>query len=164
MIYELRTYTLKPGTVPEFLELFDKEMKPIITKYLNLVGYWYTEIGELNQVVHLWASEDLEQRAKQREQFVQRPQHCQSPDENPDSTGTPGKQNPRASLFLAPQVDNRIEARSAGLYSGQPAQTVSTNSPSGGTLSSLNINWTTVVSSRLVFRPRPPAGHPVPAE
>ena len=73
MIYELRTYTLKPGTVPEFLELFDKEMKPIITKYLNLVGYWYTEIGELNQVVHLWASEDLEQRAKQREQLFKDP-------------------------------------------------------------------------------------------
>ena len=73
MIYELRTYTLKPGTVPEFLELFDKEMKPIITKYLNLVGYWYTEIGELNQVVHLWASEDLEQRAKQWEQLFKDP-------------------------------------------------------------------------------------------
>ena len=73
MIYELRTYTLKPGTVPEFLELFDKEMKPIITKYLNLVGYWYTEIGKLNQVVHLWASEDLEQRAKQREQLFKDP-------------------------------------------------------------------------------------------
>ena len=73
MIYELRTYTLKPGAVPEFLELFDKEVGPIMSKYQNLVGYWYTEIGELNQVVHLWASEDLEHRAKQRAQLSKDP-------------------------------------------------------------------------------------------
>ena len=73
MIYEQRTYTLKPGTVPQFLELFEKEVKPIITKYLNLVGFWYTEMGELNQVVHLWAFEDLNQRAEQRAQFMADP-------------------------------------------------------------------------------------------
>ena len=73
MIYELRTYTLKPGTVPEFLEVFDKEMKSIIIKYMNLAGFWYTEFGELNQVVHLWAFEDLNQRAEQRARFSKDP-------------------------------------------------------------------------------------------
>ena len=73
MIYELRTYTLKPGTVPEFLEVFDKEMKSIVTKYMNLAGFWYTEFGELNQVVHLWAFEDLNQRAEQRARFSKDP-------------------------------------------------------------------------------------------
>jgi len=73
MIYEQRTYTLKPGTVPQFLELFEKEIQPVITKYLNLVGFWYTEMGELNQVVHLWAFEDLDQRMKQREQLFSDP-------------------------------------------------------------------------------------------
>ena len=73
MIYEQRTYTLKPGTMPQFLELFEEEIKPVITKYLNLVGFWYTEMGELNQVVRLWAFEDLDQRMKQREQLFSDP-------------------------------------------------------------------------------------------
>ena len=72
MIYELRTYTLRPGTVPQFSEVFDKEIRPVSTKHkLNLVGFWHTEIGELNQVVHLWAFEDLNQRAEQRGAFLQ---------------------------------------------------------------------------------------------
>ena len=74
MIYELRTYTLKPGTVPQFSEIFEKELRPVSTRHhLNLVGFWHTEIGELNQVVHLWAFEDLNQRAEQREAFLKDP-------------------------------------------------------------------------------------------
>ncbi len=73
MIYELRTYTLQPGTVPQFLEIFNNEMKPVITKYLKLVGFWHTEMGELNQVVHLWAFDDLNQRAEQRGKFFNDP-------------------------------------------------------------------------------------------
>ncbi len=73
MIYELRTYTLKPGRVPEFLAWFEKNAKPVADEHLNLVGFWYTESGELNQVVHLWAFEDLNQRAQQREKFLTDP-------------------------------------------------------------------------------------------
>ena len=73
MIYEMRTYTLQPGKVSEFLEIFDQEMMPVITKYLKLVGFWYTEMGQLNQVVHLWAFDDLNQRARQRGQFFKDP-------------------------------------------------------------------------------------------
>ena len=73
MIYEMRTYTLKPGRVPEFLEFFEKNAKPVADKYLNLVGFWYTESGELNQVVHIWAYEDLNQRAEQRQKFLSDP-------------------------------------------------------------------------------------------
>ena len=29
----------------------------------NLWGYWHTEIGPLNQIVHIWAYESLQQRA-----------------------------------------------------------------------------------------------------
>jgi hypothetical protein len=73
MIYEQRTYTLQPGKVPAFLEIFEREMLPVVTKHLHMVGFWYTEIGELNQVVHMWAFEDLNHRATQRQKFLTDP-------------------------------------------------------------------------------------------
>ncbi len=65
MLYELRTYTLKPNVVPEYEKRF-AESVPIRTKYSRLVGFWHTEIGPLNQVVHLWAYETLQQRWEAR--------------------------------------------------------------------------------------------------
>ncbi len=54
MFYEMRTYTLHIGKMKEYLEHFEKEGLPVISRYATLVGWWYTEIGELNQVVHIW--------------------------------------------------------------------------------------------------------------
>ncbi len=66
MIYELRTYTLYPGKVKEFLALFEKGSKAR-DKYSKTVGVWYTEIGELNQVVFLREYEDLNHRMRAKE-------------------------------------------------------------------------------------------------
>lgn len=65
MLYELRTYNLKPNTVPEALKRFADAIETRQT-YSRLVGFWHTEIGPLNQLVHLWAYEDLQQRADAR--------------------------------------------------------------------------------------------------
>jgi hypothetical protein len=73
MIYEQRTYTLQPGKVPAFLDIFEREMLPVATKHLHMVGFWSTEIGALNQVVHMWAFEDLNHRATQRQKFYADP-------------------------------------------------------------------------------------------
>jgi len=73
MIYELRTYTLYPGKVPEFLETLEKGL-PVREKYSKLGGLWYTETGELNQVVHLWPYEDLAHRAKVRQAVAKDPE------------------------------------------------------------------------------------------
>lgn len=72
MIYELRTYTLKPGGVPEFEARFE-EVLPYREKYSKLAGFWHTEIGPLNQVVHLWAYEDLRHRTEARAAAAQDP-------------------------------------------------------------------------------------------
>ena len=53
----MRIYTLKPGTVKEYKKCFNEIGYPIISKYLNLVGFWYTEVGNLNQMVSIWAYE-----------------------------------------------------------------------------------------------------------
>jgi hypothetical protein len=61
MIYEVRTYTLKPGTVADFEARFAKR-HPYREKYSKLGAFWHTEFGPLNQVVHVWPYENLEQR------------------------------------------------------------------------------------------------------
>ena len=60
MIYELRTYDLKPGSV-DAMEKAQAEALPIREKYSKLAGWWHTDIGPLNQVVHLWPYESLAQ-------------------------------------------------------------------------------------------------------
>ena len=66
MVYEMRVYTLQPGKVPEFQALIEQEALPVISKYSKLVGWWSTEVGPLNEVVHIWAYEDMNHRAKAR--------------------------------------------------------------------------------------------------
>ena len=74
MVYEMRVYTLQPGKVPEFQALIEKEALPIISKYSKLVGWWSTDIGSLNEVVHIWAYEDLNHRARARQAQAEDPQ------------------------------------------------------------------------------------------
>jgi hypothetical protein len=62
MVYEMRVYTLQPGKTAAFQELIEKEALPVISKYSKLVGWWSTEVGPLNEVVHIWAFEDLNHR------------------------------------------------------------------------------------------------------
>jgi NIPSNAP protein len=65
MIYEIRTYTVRPGQVPEYLKRFSEGLETR-SRYSPLYGMWHTEIGPLNQVVHIWAYESLQQRADVR--------------------------------------------------------------------------------------------------
>ena len=63
MIYELRTYQLVVGGVPDYLEVAKTKILPCVAEHgLKPVGFWYTEAGDLNQVVHLWAYNDLNER------------------------------------------------------------------------------------------------------
>jgi hypothetical protein len=67
MIYEHRTYRLRNGAVPEYFRLVESEGIAIQRKHLgNLIGYFTTEIGPLNQIVHIWAFEDLADRTRRR--------------------------------------------------------------------------------------------------
>jgi len=65
MIYEVRTYRLKPGQVGE-LEKRIAEVLPYRDKFSRLAAFWHTELGPLNQVVHVWPYESLQQRAEIR--------------------------------------------------------------------------------------------------
>ena len=72
MIYEVRTYTLEPGTVPQFEESFSEAL-PHREKYSPLAAFWHTDIGTLNQVVHVWGYEDLLEREKIRAEAAKDP-------------------------------------------------------------------------------------------
>ena len=67
MIYEVRTYTLKPGSVGTFEENFAAAL-PHREKYSKLGAFWHTEIGPLNQVIHVWPYESVEERNSIREE------------------------------------------------------------------------------------------------
>lgn len=66
MIYDLRTYTIVPGRVSEYLDWHQRDALPRLRRILGEpVAYWTTDTGVLNQVVHLWkyaSLADLEAR------------------------------------------------------------------------------------------------------
>ena len=72
MIYEVRTYTLRAGAVPEFEERYEKRL-PQRLKHSKLGAFWHTEFGPLNQVVHVYPYDDLNQRASVRAALAQDP-------------------------------------------------------------------------------------------
>ncbi len=74
MLVEQRTYTTQPGRVRDYLALYKAEGLAIQQRILGrLVGYYTSEIGELNQVVHLWAYEDLNERRERRAMLLADP-------------------------------------------------------------------------------------------
>ncbi|MGN6809047.1 MAG: NIPSNAP family protein [Trinickia sp.] len=67
MFYEVRTYRIKTGAVPAYLKLVEEEGIELQRRYLGqLVGYFYSDIGPLNQIVHNWAYLSLDERERRR--------------------------------------------------------------------------------------------------
>jgi NIPSNAP len=73
MIYELRTYNVKPGMLTEYLAFFRDVGMPVRKPHNNLVGFWSTEFGALNQVVHIWKYDSLVHRTALRAELMQNP-------------------------------------------------------------------------------------------
>jgi hypothetical protein len=63
MLHELRTYTLVPGGVREYLRLYNEAGRQVQTELLGrLISLMQTESGDLNQLIYLWAFDDYEDR------------------------------------------------------------------------------------------------------
>ena len=69
MIYEFRTYDLKPHSLPEVEKRFG-EAYETRKKFSQLAAFWHTEIGPLNQIIHVWPYKDLEERTRIRDTAV----------------------------------------------------------------------------------------------
>ncbi|GIT69180.1 MAG: hypothetical protein Ct9H300mP27_02840 [Chloroflexota bacterium] len=73
MIYEVRTYDLKPGAIPQAEEAF-AEALPHREKYSPIAAFWHTDIGPLNQIIHVWGYEDLGEANKDTRGSWKRPE------------------------------------------------------------------------------------------
>jgi hypothetical protein len=69
-IYEIRTYTFQPGAMPTVIERWGP-MIPARAKLSPLVGCWSTEMGPLNQWIHIWAYNDAAERQRIRAEAEQ---------------------------------------------------------------------------------------------
>ncbi len=68
MLVDLRTYTMVPGRLKAFLTLYEAEGLPIQIRHLGRpIGYFTTETGTHNQVVHLWGYENMADRERRRD-------------------------------------------------------------------------------------------------
>jgi len=72
MIVEQRTYRLYPGRVPEYLRIYGEQGRVVQEPILGHMIGWFTgnDVGELNQIVHLWGYEDLADRARRRAELA----------------------------------------------------------------------------------------------
>ena len=75
MFIEQRLYTFAPGKSAEFNKLYEEQGRAPQERHLGLpVGYYYSEIGPLNQVTTLWAYETLNDRVERRERLFKDPE------------------------------------------------------------------------------------------
>ncbi len=75
MIIDHRTYTLNPHKLRPWLELYERYGLPVQLKHLGgLVGFFVSEIGPLNQVVHIWSYDSLDERQRRRAEMAKDPE------------------------------------------------------------------------------------------
>ena len=67
MIVDKRVYSLKPGGVPIYMKIYEEFGLGPQSKHLGQpVGWYYSEVGNLNQITHIWAYEDMADRTARR--------------------------------------------------------------------------------------------------
>jgi hypothetical protein len=70
-VIDHRIYTIKPRGMAEFLEVFETLALPVLMRTLgHPLGFYVSDIGPLNQFVHLWGYDslaDYDQRRKARD-------------------------------------------------------------------------------------------------
>jgi NIPSNAP len=74
MLLEERTYTLHVGKTAAYLKAYEEVGLEVQRAILgNLIGYFTTEIGTLNQIVHLWGYESMDDRQQRRRKLQEDP-------------------------------------------------------------------------------------------
>ncbi len=134
MIVDLRTYTLVPGRLAAYLELYEKEGLPIQQKHLGKpLGYFVTEIGTLNQVVHLWGYESQSDRERRRNAMEADPDWIafRKKERGRRQYPTPGKQDPKIDVVLSALIVESSRQKSRRPVVRAAAQTGSNRSVKG---------------------------------
>lgn len=67
MLIDHRTYTVRPGTMPKQMALYQEYgLKPQTRHLGQPLAYLITESGEVNTYVHIWVYKDAADRATRR--------------------------------------------------------------------------------------------------
>jgi NIPSNAP len=69
VIIEVRTYTLKPGSLAE-VEKRWAEALPAREKLSKLAAFWHTEVGPLNEITHVWTYDSFDHRTEIRAEAI----------------------------------------------------------------------------------------------
>jgi hypothetical protein len=74
MIYDHRTYTVHHGKMADYLDRYERLALPVQLRHLGrLVGFYVSDIGPLNQVVHIWAYDSIADREERRARMAADP-------------------------------------------------------------------------------------------
>ncbi len=74
MIFDLRIYTLRPGMLGPWLKMYEQYGHPTQVKHCcEPVFYATTEVGPMNQVVHVWKYASQADRERRRDALMQDP-------------------------------------------------------------------------------------------
>ena len=75
MLVDVRTYRVKPGKLPQELDLYAKHGLAAQIRHLGApLAYLHAESGDLNTMVHLWAFEDAADRTRRRAAMMADPE------------------------------------------------------------------------------------------
>jgi len=67
MLFDVRTYTCRPGMVKAHLALYETDGYPIQSRHLGKpLLYGITETGSLNSYIHIWVYASPQDRAERR--------------------------------------------------------------------------------------------------
>jgi hypothetical protein len=69
-IFEMRSYTLQPGTTAAWMEAWGTKIKERM-ELSQPVGIWTSELGQLNRWLHMWSYESWEHRTEARKKFAE---------------------------------------------------------------------------------------------
>ena len=73
-IVDLRIYTIRPRGMPEYLRLFEELALPAAIRHWGSpLGFYTSQIGPLNQVVHLWGFDSLDAMQRGRDAIAADP-------------------------------------------------------------------------------------------
>lgn len=67
MIYDMHTWQLVPGALPDVLRRLGEACEAR-KKFTDLAACWFTELGPLNRIVAIWQFDSVEDRARRCEQ------------------------------------------------------------------------------------------------
>ncbi len=72
MLVEMRTYNIKVGKLKTFISIYDQDIRKTHIEILgNQLGFFSSEIGELNQVIHLYGFNSYEDRINRRKKLYE---------------------------------------------------------------------------------------------